>query len=98
RFVGKIDQLRFKRRAPARQVLIKLNNFAGLKVARMFGHAFTHLEGQIQAREASVALLEFLDDSERMNVVIEPLAEAAHLPVQLLFSGVSKRRMADVVN
>jgi hypothetical protein len=64
----------------------------------MFGHAFTDLEGQVEAREAGIALLEFLDDPQRMNVVIEALAETAHLPVQFLFARVSKRWMTDVMD
>ena len=75
-----------------------MNNFARLEVAGMFGHAFTDFKGQVEAWEAGIALLEFLDDAQRVNVVIEPLTEAAHLPVQLLFAGVSKRRMTDVMD
>ena len=38
------------------------------------------------------------DDVERVQIVIEAVAEFAHTQIQLLFAGVAKRRMADVVN
>lgn len=64
----------------------------------MFGHAFADFERQIQAGKAGITLLELLDNAQRVNVVIEAVAETAHLPVQFLFTGVRERRMADVVN
>ena len=64
----------------------------------MLGHAFADLERQVQAGKARIALLELLDDAQRVDVVIEVVAEAVHLAVQLLFAGVGEGRMADVVH
>src|SRR5438270_479742 len=64
----------------------------------MLDNAFAHLKCEIQAGEAGVAVLEMLHNSERMEVVIEALSKAAHLPVQLLFSGVGEWRMTDIVD
>ena len=63
----------------------------------MLDDALAHFERQVQARETRVAVLEGLDDAESVEVVIEAIAEAAHLPVQLVFTGVGKGRMADVM-
>ena len=52
---------------------------------------------QIEPGKAGVALLEALDDAQGVQIVIEALAEALHLPVQLLLAGMREGRMADVV-
>ena len=44
-----------------------------------------------------VAVFERFDHPQRVQVVIEAVAEAAHLPVEFLFTGMRERRMADVV-
>src|SRR5437016_1648892 len=63
----------------------------------MFHDAFAHLEGEIHPGKARIAILEVLDNSKGVQVMIEALPEAAHLPVQLLFTGVSEGRVADVM-
>ncbi len=96
-FVGQIDELGFERRPLAGKVGVELGNFAGLEIARMLGNAFAHFEGQVQAGEAGVALLEFFDDAQGVNIVIEVGAEAGHLAVEFLLAGMGEGRMADVV-
>ncbi len=64
----------------------------------MLDHALAHLEGQVQAGEAGVALLEILDNPQGVQVMVETFAEALHLPVELFFAGVRERRMADIVS
>ena len=67
------------------------------EIARVLNDSFAHLEGEIQAGKSRVALLEVLNDSEGVQVVVEAVAEALHLPVQFFFTGVRERGMADVV-
>jgi hypothetical protein len=64
----------------------------------MFDDAFADFEGQIQATEGGVALLEILHDAQRMQVVIEKEAVSAHGDVEGLFSGVAEGRMADIMD
>ena len=45
-----------------------------------------------------VALLEVLDDAQRMQIVVEPPSMIAQAPVQRPLAGVAKRRMPDVVD
>ena len=54
-FIAQVDQLRLQRRAQTRQVFVELRYFPGLKIARMFGHALAHFEGQIEPRKAGIA-------------------------------------------
>ena len=59
---------------------------------------FAHLERQVQPGEARVAVLEVLHNAERMQVVVELLTKAPHLPVEFFFAGMSERGMADVMD
>ena len=63
----------------------------------MLHDALAHFEGQVQSGEARVAVFEGLDDAQGVKIVIEALAEAAHLAVQFVFAGMREGRMADVV-
>ena len=63
----------------------------------MFHDSFADFESQVQPGEARVAVFERLDDAERVQIMIEALPKAAHLAVQLVFAGVRKRGMPDVV-
>ena len=64
----------------------------------MLDDSFAHLESKIQAREIEIALLELLDDSQRVKIVIEAVAILAHARVELLLAGMAKRRVADVMH
>ena len=96
--VDQIDQLRFERRAFIEQIFGELRKFRGEIIARMLDDSFAHFEGQIQSGKIQIALLEFLDDVQRMQIVIETIAVLAHAQIELAFAGVTERRMADVVN
>ena len=52
---------------------------------------------QVQPGKAGVALFEALDDPQGVQVVIESLAEARHLPVERLLAGMGERGVPDVV-
>src|SRR6267378_5366325 len=64
----------------------------------MLDDALTHLKRKIQTRKIQIALLELFDNAQRVQVVIERAAVGTHEGVQLSLSGVTKRRMADVVH
>src|SRR5262249_6927676 len=55
------------------------------------------LEGQVQTWKSRITLLELFHNAEGVQVVIKPLAEALHLPVQLFFTCMSERRVADIM-
>src|SRR5882762_271934 len=64
----------------------------------MLDDSFADLERQIESGEIQVALLELLDDTKRVQIVIEPAAMRTHQFVELAFSGVPERRVPDVMN
>ena len=64
----------------------------------MLDDAFADLEGEVEAGEGEIALLELLDDVKRVEIVVEARAEWAEEIVEHVFAGVAERRMADVVN
>jgi hypothetical protein len=64
----------------------------------VFDDAFTHFEGKIEPRKARVASLQSIDEAQRLDVVVEALPETPHFAIEGFFSGVSERRMADVMN
>ena len=87
----------FQRRAESGEIFIEQRIFTFFEIARMFDDALAHFEGQVQAGKARVAAFERFDDAQGVKIVIEAIAKAAHLAVQLVFAGMSERRMADVV-
>ena len=63
----------------------------------MLQDTFADLEGKIQAIKARVAFFEHIDNAQGMKVMLEPLAEPGHLPIQFQFTGMAKRRMPKIV-
>ena len=64
----------------------------------MLDDSFANFEGEIQAGEIQIALLELFHDMQRVEVVVEVLAVLRACAVELLFAGVAERRMADIVD
>src|SRR5579859_1951220 len=64
----------------------------------MLGHAFADFEREVEAGKAGIALLKFLNDAKSVEVVVEAVAETAHLAVQLVLAGMREGRVADVVD
>ena len=62
----------------------------------MLEHAFAAFEREIEAGELRVAFLEFIDDSQRLQVVLEA-AVFAHAFVERVLAGVAERRVPEVV-
>jgi hypothetical protein len=63
----------------------------------MFDDALSQLEREVEAGESGVPLFEMLHDAQRVQVVIEPIAEPLHLAVQFLLAGVRERWVSHVV-
>src|SRR5438034_8618368 len=62
----------------------------------MFLQTLAHFERQIETRKIRVSILQQLDHSQTLAVVVEP-AMTAHAFGQHLLAGVAKRRMSQVV-
>src|SRR5882762_2448337 len=97
-FVYPINELRFERRTQIEKIFGKLRKFRGGIIARMLDDALADLKGEVQAGKIEIALFELIDDAQGMQIVIEMAAVHAHQLVELSLAGVTKRRMADVVD
>src|SRR2546428_7416813 len=64
----------------------------------MLNDAFAHFKSEVKSGELEIPMFELLDDAQRVKIVIECGAICLHQLVQLAFTGVTKRRMANVVN
>ena len=70
----------------------------GIVVARMLDDPFTHSERKVQPAMGCVALLEVLDDAQRMQIVVEAESVPLKAGVQRALAGVAERRMSNVVD
>ncbi len=64
----------------------------------MLNDAFAHFKSEVKSGELEIPMFELLDDAQRVKVVIECGAICLHQLVQLAFTGMTERRMANVVN
>ncbi len=97
-FIHPIDELRFERRAEVEQIVRQFGIFGQRIIAGMFDDAFADFEGEIEAIEADVTMLEMLDDAESVEVVVKTAAVGAHEFVELALAGMAEGRMTDVVD
>jgi hypothetical protein len=72
------------------------------EVARMLQRAMLEnslasLESEVEPAEACVPILEVIDDSERLQVVLEA-AEIAHAFVERILAGMAKRGVTEIVS
>ena len=67
-------------------------------VARVLDDSLANAERKIESAMRGVTLLEVLDDAQRMQVVVEAAPMTAEAAIQSALAGMSKGRMADVVN
>ena len=70
----------------------------GVVIARMFDDAFADFKRQIEAGKIQVALLELLDDPQRLQIVIEAVAVRAQQFIELSLSRVAEGRVPNVVH
>src|ERR1700733_2241784 len=96
--VGKIDQLRFERRAQVEKIFGELRMRVRAVVARVFDDALANAKREIESAMRGIPLLEVLDDSQGMKIVVEAAAVTAQAAVESALSRVAKGWMADIVN
>src|SRR5262249_9148793 len=96
--VGEIGELRLQARLlAADEALADVTELASIGERAVLEDTFAALETEIEAVEARVALLQLVDDSQRLQVVLEA-AEFAHAAVQRVLAGVAEGRMPEVVS
>ena len=95
--IGRVDQLRFEQRPLVEQELGQFGILRRVVGSRMLHDALAHLERQVQPTKTRVAVLEVVHDAQRMQVVVERIAVAAHLAVEHFLAGVAERRVTEVV-
>ena len=101
-FVGQVAQLGFKRRRVAQQK--PLPHTAGLACFQSLGmraravlqNAFAGFKAQVQAVESRVALFQFIDHAQTLQVVLETTV-LAHAGIQGILPRVAKRGVTQVV-
>ena len=96
--VDEIDELRFDRRTLVEQIFRERGKLRRVVIARMFDDAFADFKRQIEAGKIQIALLELLDDPQRLQIVIEAVSMRAQQFIELSFSRVAERRVPDVVH
>src|SRR5690606_8424030 len=95
--VRDVRNLRLEPRlAPLDEAAAHVAELAGVAQRAVLQDAFPRLERKVQARERGVALLELVDDAQRLQVVLEA-AELVHARVQLVLPGMPERRVAEIV-
>ena len=91
--VGEVRDLRFERGI----LRVEAGAFARVIVGGVVLHqALAHFPREVQAGEAGILLLQFLDDAQAVAVVLEATV-TAHQLVERHLALVPERRMAEVV-
>ena len=96
--VRQVDQLRLQRRPLIEKILPQLRMLRRRVVARVLDDPFAHRQRQVQPAKRCVAFLKPRDNTQRVQVVVEPEAVSAERAVQRLLAGMAKRRVADVMH
>src|SRR5262249_46798711 len=95
--VGDVRELSLETRlAPLQETSAELAELARVLERAVLQDAFARLEGEVQAAEARIALFEFVDDAQRLQVVLEA-AVVAHAVVERVLARVAERRVAEIV-
>src|SRR3970040_1870576 len=96
-FVGNVGELRLEAGlAPFEESRAELAELARMPNGTVFEDSLAGLVGQVQPAESRVALLEQIDDTQRLQVVLEP-SELAHAFVERILARVAEGRMPEVV-
>ncbi len=96
--IGEVDQLRLERRTLIEQIAGELGVLLDRVVARVLDDAFANAQCEVESSMGGVALLEVLDDAQRMHVVVEAPPVTAQAAIERTLSGMTEGRVADVVN
>ena len=94
-FIAQVDQLRLKRRPKGGQIFVE----SGIRPKSLECFAMPSRTSNVRFSPGNrgIRILEKLDDAERLQIVIETIAETAHQAVELGFARVAEGRMADVM-
>ncbi|CAM2149469.1 hypothetical protein PT2222_210122 [Paraburkholderia tropica] len=96
-FVGDIRDLRLDGRlASEQEALAQFAQTPRVLARAMLENALARLETEIEAVERAVVLLQFVDDRETLQVVLEA-AVLAHALVERVLTRMAERRMTEVV-
>ncbi len=96
-FVGEVRQLRLQSRLlTIDEALAHVAELDRVVVGAVLEDSLAAFEGQIQAVEFRVVLLEFVDHAQRLQVVFET-AEIHHAIVERILARVAERRMPEIV-
>ena len=82
--------------AALEKALADLAEFSCIARRAVLQDALAGLEHQVQPRELGVLRFEFVDDTQRLQVVLEA-AVITHAGVQRVLTGMTERRVAEVV-
>jgi hypothetical protein len=97
-FIDAIDELRFERGKKIEKIFRELGKFGVGIVPGVLDDALANFEGEIETGEIEIMLLELLNDTQSVKIVIEAAAAGEHEFIELALAGVAERRMANVVN
>ena len=95
--VGEIRELRLETGLlPLEKAFADIAQFARFRNRAVLEDALAALEGEVQAGELRIALLEFIDRAQRLQVVLEA-AVLAHALVERVLARMPEGRVAQVV-
>src|SRR6266403_1204822 len=95
--VGEIRDLRLQARLPAQQKSLRHGSQLARVVRRaVLQNALARLEAKVQTIERAIALFQFIDDPERLKVVLEA-TELPHTIVQRILASMTEGRMPQIV-
>lgn len=99
--VGQIGQLGLQRRLGAvEKALAHRPQLARMRGRAMLQDAFAGLEAQVQAVELGVALFQFVDHAQALQIVLEAARlrrQLAHAGVELVLPGMAERRVPQIM-
>src|ERR1051326_4561985 len=97
-FIGEVDELGLERRALVEYVLRKFGMIFGGVIAGMLDNSLPDFEGEVEAREGGIALLEVFENAEGGEVVVEREAVILHRGIQGFLTSVAEGWVADIVD
>jgi hypothetical protein len=95
--IGDVGYLRLEARLPALQeALANVPELTRVALRAVLEDAFARLEHEVETREIGVLRLELIDDSQRLQVVLEA-SVVSHARIQRVLPGVAEGRVPEVV-
>ena len=99
--VGQVRQLRFERRLRARdEALSHIAKQQRMRKRAMLEYSFARFKAKVQAIERGIALLELVDHTQALEVVLKAPGvggQFMHAGIEFILAGVTEGRMAKVM-